>query len=406
MSEAASARALLLACAVWDADAARLERVRGSAYAIQDWSAWLRLARMHRLVPHAACALQESGATIPADCAHALQDETIAIAARALARARQLAELASMLARDGVRAVAFKGPALSLAAYGDVGVRDSVDLDIVVGPRDLDRARETLRAAGYASRARMSPAQERTLQRSFGHFTYVREGTPASVELHWRFAAPRYPWSLPAEEVLSRSRSIVIAGAQVAVAEPTDELLLQAMHGVRHQWECLEWLVAFERLLRVATVDQRALIERARANGSQRALAVSVRLANDLLGARLSPPLDGISRDGTSVALAGEIARAIANAADAGELPTQQPYSFNQRMMDRTGARARYLALSVFAPTVREWELVRLPDRLRLLYYPVRLLRVLVLQPVRFARAVVRRLRTPDRPVRAPEVRR
>jgi hypothetical protein len=396
VSDAASAQALLLSCAVWDADAAQLERVRVRAHAVRDWSAWMRLTRMHRLVPHAQRALLESGAAIPDDCALALQDETIAIGARALARARQLAELASVLARDEVRALAFKGPTLSLAAYGNVGVRESVDLDIVVLPRDLDRARDTLRAAGYVSRTRMSPAQERTLQRSFGHFTYVREGTPASGELHWRFAAPRYPWSLPPEQVLSRSRSIVIAGAQVAVAEPTDELLLQAMHGVRHQWECLEWLVAFERLMRVATVDQRTLVERARANGSRRALAVSVRLANDLLGAPLSPRLDAISRDGTTVALAGEIVRGIANAADAGELPTQQPYSFNQRMMDGTGARARYLALSVFAPTVREWELVRLPDGLRLLYYPVRLLRVLVLQPIRFARAAFRRLRAPD----------
>jgi hypothetical protein len=356
----------------------------------------MRLVRMHRLVPHAQRALLESRAAVPDDCALALQDETIAIAARALARARQLAELASVLARDGVRAVAFKGPTLSLASYGNVGVRESVDLDIVVLPGDLDRARDTLRSAGYTSRARMSPAQERTLQRSFGHFTYVRAGAPASVELHWRYAAPRYPWSLSAEEVLSRSRSIEIAGVHIAVAEPTDELLLQAMHGARHQWECLEWLVAFGRLMRLAAIDERALVERARANGSLRALAVSLRLANDVLGARLSPRLDAISRDDTTVALAGEIVRAIANAADAGELPTAQPYSLNQRMMDGAGARARYLALSVFAPTMREWELVRFPDGLRLLYYPVRLLRVLVLRPVRFARAEVRRLRAPD----------
>jgi hypothetical protein len=279
-----------------------------------------------------------------------------------------------------VRALPFKGPALSLAAYGNVGVRDSIDLDIVVTRHDIERARDALAADGYRSRLAMSAAQERMLQRSFGHFSYARHGEPAFVELHWRFAAPRYPWSTPPEDVLARARAIELAGTTVAIAEPTDELLLQAMHGTRHQWETLEWLVAFSRLLRNGAIDETALIERAQAHGSRRALGVSVRLAHDLLGAPLSPGLAAISSDAASVALAAEIVRGVDRAMDSGERSTDQPYSLNLRMMDRAGDRARYVALSLIAPTVREWELVRLPDGLLVLYYPIRLLRVVALR--------------------------
>lgn len=387
MTIAAPERELLVACAVWDADEAALARVRAGAGAITDWTAWLRLVRMHRLVPHARRALADSSAAVPAHIARALESGARAIAAGALDRARQLAEVLRILESARIRALPFKGPALSLAAYGELGVRDSIDLDVVVQPGDATRAGAALRDAGYASRAGMSPAQERMLQRSFGHFSFARAGEPAPVELHWRFAASRYPWSLEPCDVLARAGGAVLAGMRIAIAGPTDEALLQAMHGARHQWERLEWLVAFRRLLLRPGVDEAALVERARANRSARALAVGLRLARDLLGAPLPRRLEEVAAGEATAARAGAIVRAV----DAGESSTDQPYRFNVGMMDRPADRARYIALSVLAPTPREWELVRLPDWALPLYYPLRLARVLALRPIRLARALVPR---------------
>ena len=141
---------LLLACAMWDASDRDLEVVRSRASSGVDWNAWLELARWHRLVPHAHRALGAARAAPPADCAERVMNETVTIAAGSLARTQQLAAILRALDNDGVRALPFKGPALSLAAYGDLGVRDSVDLDVVVRPRDIDRARRTLVRMGYA----------------------------------------------------------------------------------------------------------------------------------------------------------------------------------------------------------------------------------------------------------------
>jgi len=367
---------LLLACAFWDPSERQLDVVRARANAKVDWNEWLELVRAHRLVPHAQRALGAVRALSPPHVAESLMKETVTIAAHSLARTKQLAELLKALDGDGVRALPFKGPALSLAAYGDFGVRDSIDLDVVVCPPDIDRARESLLRAGYSPRTEMSPAQERTLQRSFGHFVYAAPGTGASVELHWRFAAPRYPWSIPAEEVFARAVTVDIAGLTIASPDPTDQLLLQLMHGARHQWERLEWLVAFAQLLKRTREDEELLIERAGANGSSRALSLALRLAQDLLGAPLSPRLAAPADAERSAARAAQIVRTL----ESGRFSTEQPYRFNLGMMDRGADRARYIALSVFAPTPREWELVRLPDWLVFLYYPIRLARVSLLR--------------------------
>ena len=49
-----------------------------------------------------------------------------------------------------VRALAFKGVALSAQAYGDFSLRGAGDLDVLVAPEDLERAHGVLRSAGWA----------------------------------------------------------------------------------------------------------------------------------------------------------------------------------------------------------------------------------------------------------------
>ena len=391
---------LLLACARWDASDAELDVVRTRAAVSLDWNEWLELVRWHRLVPHAQRALAAARATVPGDYAEMLMNETVTIAARSLARTQQLSTLLRALEAAGVRALPFKGPALSLAAYGDLGVRDGVDLDVVVSPGDVDRARETLMRAGHAPASAMSPAQERTLQRSFGHFVYNAPDGGVKVELHWRFAARRYPWSMTVEEVFARATTIDLGGfaavstdpTEFAIASPdhTDQLLLQIMHGTRHQWERLEWLVAFVQLLKRAGGHEELLVKRAYTHESARALKLALRIAHDVLGAALPPRLIALADEPATAARAVQIVRAL----EAGKASPDQPYRFNMEMMDRTSDRVRYVALSVFSPTPREWELVRLPEWLVALYYPIRVARVLTLRSVRVARMSLRGLRS------------
>jgi len=49
----------------------------------------------------------------------------------------------------GIEAIAHKGPTLSALAFGRAGVRDSVDLDLVVRERDVTAAEQVLRGRGY-----------------------------------------------------------------------------------------------------------------------------------------------------------------------------------------------------------------------------------------------------------------
>lgn len=367
---------LLLAAAAWEPTPERSSRVRRASEGV-DWSRWLALTSQHRLVPHAHRQLRAAGVSPPAGVAAELDAAARGAALRGLALVRERDAVASAFADAKIVAIAFKGPALALAAYGDAGSRPSIDLDFVVAPSDLPGAVEALRKAGFASRHRMTRAQERVLQSSFGHVEYERPGGVAAIELHTAFSRPRFPWTMPVPEVAQRASWTGARG--VSTLDPTDEALLQVMHGARHHWQQLEWLVALVSVIDRGRVNPAALAERAARHGAARALQVALRTAELLLAWRPDAPAGAaLVTDPAADALAREI-DAAARRGDPGSW-LAAPTRFDLRQLDNGSARARYLMHSIFAPTLREWELVKLPDLLLPLYYPIRLAR-LALKP-------------------------
>ena len=370
-----SAARLLLACATWEISTARTARVRRVAAGV-NWLEWLALVRVHRLVPHAKRQLDAAGVEVPPDVRVRLDVAAHKIAAVALKQAAQLAELQRDCFAAHIPLVAYKGPALALTAYGVLGARQSVDLDIVVRVGDVARARQTLLTAGYVSRYGMSEAQERVVQGSFGHYVFIRREDEVPVELHWRFARAIYPWTLPVDDVFARAHHLDIAGASILTCDPLDSVLLQCMHGARHEWETLEWLAALAGTLHRTKIDGTALLDRATRNRSRRAVLLAVLLLRDLLQSDAAPrELIAIAeRDPNVRQLAAAVVARFTHEVETGPHSSRQ---FALRLMDGNGDRANYLLRTAFEPTLREWELLPLPDALLPFYYLIRPVRLL-----------------------------
>src|SRR5215207_3754046 len=107
-----------------------------------DWERVVRLAGRHKVLPHVYRALREGFRdSAPAEALQRLEDEAGANARRNLMLTGRLLKLLTLLAAAGVEAVPFKGPLLALSAYGDSSMRQFADLDLLVRPADVPRAR-------------------------------------------------------------------------------------------------------------------------------------------------------------------------------------------------------------------------------------------------------------------------
>ena len=268
---------------------------------------------------------------------------------------------------------------LSLQLYGDVSLRQSVDLDLAL-PRDRYRdARAALIAHGLPPRGGHSERQERTLFRWLGHAPFGRGAD--FVELHWRFADRRFPFALRVEDALARAHPLALAGVTLPVMAEEDLLAVLAMHGARHLYERLEWLAGVTRLLVAHRGHAARLVARADSLRARRMLLVSVHVAQQVLGFALDDDWKrALASDPDAAPIAATMAADLeANARRDTPFPIgralQRRYA---DLVDTRLDRARLWMHAVMDPTARDHEALALPDMLVPLHRVIRPARLAV----------------------------
>src|SRR5437763_13048537 len=177
----------LLACCAHRRDSDRLAQALGSRI---DWEIALRLAEHHRVLPalHAAMSGRDDQ---PASTASGIRSRAEKNALKALRFSAELARIARAFAERGVEALAHKGPLLAQFLYGDPSMRQFGDLDFLVRPADVVRAKPVLRELGYESQLQLSPPQEQAYLRSGYEYVFALGGQRNLLELQWRIV-PRF----------------------------------------------------------------------------------------------------------------------------------------------------------------------------------------------------------------------
>ena len=138
---------LLLRCAHLALAPGERARIARLAEGVLDWEALLALAESHAMLP----LLHRHLAAVPGVPKAALVElwgRHEATARNNRAMARELGRVLDALDAIGVAAIPYKGPTLAFSVYGDIALRDFCDLDIVIRPRDVPRARQALDVLG------------------------------------------------------------------------------------------------------------------------------------------------------------------------------------------------------------------------------------------------------------------
>lgn len=336
-----------------------------------DWEYLLDTAERHGLLPLLAHHAATGFIAPPASVRERLRGAAALHLAENLRLLAMLRDLLGRFRERGIPVLAFKGPALAVQAYGNVGLRPISDLDVVIRPADAARAHPAMLDAGFEPELALSARGEAALTAWEHHRGYVAADGRTLVELHWRFAQLRFGLRLGAEEVIGRAASLPLAGTDVPVPSPEDQVLLLCVHGARHLWERLEWIGGLAELLRRQPPEWGVVLERADAAHARRLLHLGLVLAHALLDAPLPEPvLRAATADRAALRLASEAgARLFSDAGPAQEVAAKpELFLFNLRAKDRVTDRIRFAFGYLTTPTEDYWYGPRLPDRLFPLY--------------------------------------
>jgi hypothetical protein len=365
---------LLLACARTAIDAnasARIERLLEQDI---DWEGLIAEAHRHGVVPLVYHTLQNRvAARVPADALEKLRAQYRSGAQQSMALTGALLQVMQSFADGGIQALPLKGPALAALAYGNLSLRSFCDLDILVRDRDVLAAKQILLALGYHPEKPMTNRQEQLHLQTHYVYAFVHRESHVIVELHYRIRPRYFAFALGAQQLWGQMVSVRVGREQVPSLAPEHLLLFLCAHGANHCWERLAWICDIAELLRSQpALDWPTLMERARAAGGERMLLLGLRLAQDLLGARLPPRIaDRAQRDRIVSLLACQVrARLFA--------PAEQPLGlfesafFHLRARERWRERIQYCLGVATITTAEDWALVALPAPLAFLYSLIR----------------------------------
>src|ERR1700733_10013092 len=180
---------LLAACSIWPPSHRRKNAIRDAAAGSIDWALFLRIVRRHDVVGLVHDGLGRAQIAVPPDIARSLAEQADALVRENLALAAEAVRLQQLFAEANLPVAFIKGVSLAKLAYGDLGIRHSKDLDLLVAPESFPAAAVLVEHAGYrrvAPAAEISDARLRLLMGIRKDFTYVHEHSHSQVELHWR----------------------------------------------------------------------------------------------------------------------------------------------------------------------------------------------------------------------------
>jgi len=257
----------------------------GAVSAGPDWTEYLALVDRHRTPALSWASLSRvPGFTVPESVQREMQKRSDACRMKAVQHCLLLANVLKRLNRAGIPVMPLKGQILSFALYGDVGLRQTLDMDLEVPREDLARAQECLASKDWHLEETFFPMSARQWDgflRNEQHINFIHAKTGRMLELHWR-----NQWETPYETRARWARSIPSTwqGCSIQTMRPSDMTLYLCSHGGLHEWFRAKWLGDLARAHALGLLDWSSAWEEARRSRQTRVLLAGIYLLNQLYG--------------------------------------------------------------------------------------------------------------------------
>jgi hypothetical protein len=341
---------MLIACARADSSA---ELVTTAICKPLDWAKLLAQADEHSVLPLLASHLQDLPLSIvPLDAHTHLHTWLRAQALFTLTLSAELFQILERFAGLGIGVLVTKGPALAMRCYGDAGMRQYGDLDLIVREVDIRRSTQAMLELGYEPRV---PLMSIDVKKTAGEYAFRKSRTQTLVEFHTEQTFRYHPRPLQIENLFQRRNFVTIDGRDVATLSLEDELVLICVHGAKHFWERLMWIADVAALISRQAPDWDRAQALAREVGAERILRLGLRLASDMLNAEVPVQVQSdVSSDRTVAKLAEQITTRLSSH-DPQAIGILQRALFRIRMRGSLLQGASYLLRLSLSPTEEDW---------------------------------------------------
>ena len=252
-----------------------------------DYPRLVRLADVNGVSPLLYHNLTKAGG-IPEQVLSRLRNAYLVTFDRNARHCRETMRVIGLLRQEGIDAVPLKGSLFSDLVLGDMGLYPTSDLDLLVRPPDLDRAKKIVMGSGYGEVSGIDEEDQRegSYHLSLDNGTYL-------LELHWNLvmryfdARPDFWW----EETARKEYE----GAEITLLSPERYLLYGIFRLFSHGFHPLRFFVLPAGLVNKYqdALDWDKVLCFAGDLGMKRVTVFALRLLHEFLGTDIPGEISG-----------------------------------------------------------------------------------------------------------------
>ncbi|MGW6301846.1 nucleotidyltransferase domain-containing protein [Peribacillus butanolivorans] len=220
-----------------------------------NWDEFLQLTRHHRVYPLVYSKIKYiEEELIPSHVIQILYQEYKKNTYQMLQLSGEMDLISKLFNENEIRLLFLKGPVIAEEIYGDISLRTSKDLDILISKGDLKKVEKILLNQGYEREE--VPATLYDWKWSKHHESYFHTQKKIQIEIHWRLhPAPTKEPSF--NELWERKRISLLTNYPVYYLGDEDLFLFLVAHGARHGWFRLRWLVDIDKMIRKRIITRK-----------------------------------------------------------------------------------------------------------------------------------------------------
>jgi hypothetical protein len=320
-----------------------------------NWNVTVELATAHGVLNLLSARLKETGfQDIPAAARAELQDRTRTQSLFTLSLTAELFRILDEFRQAGIAAIPVKGPLVSLLAYGNPGMRNYADLDLLVRQQDILPASVLMRKLEFEADV---PEQAIRAGKIPGEYQFTRPGSQLIVELHTEDTLRYYPRPMRINDLFARQRRVLLDGKEIPALRLEDEFLFDCIHGTKDFWERLVWAADIAAMVtRHPELDWAILRQAAKDAGAGRMLYVALALAESLLGVLVPAPMaEEVRKDAAARSLVRHIEAWMPGAGYAPPTLSKRAW-FRWKVAGGGLAGAAFLLRLSLSTTEEDWE--------------------------------------------------
>lgn len=368
--------ALILACSAKTDPSELAARVDSLAAAGLDWSYIFKVSYRNAVFPLVYLNLiKASPSKLPVDISADILDRLKHHTAANMLVVGQLFRIKSLFDSRRIPMLSFKGPLLSIQAYGDPTLRMFGDLDLLVQPKHLDDAIRLLEEAGYQPLTTVSWFKRSSVIISRQKDVRFAERDGQTIlELHWKLSGSHFGLPKEMNQLWERLESLDIAGMKVPNLSFNDLLIYLCLHGSRHSWERLSWICdIYHLLLSREEIDWATIFTESKSLGCENVVALGLKLVQEFFDRDIPQPFRiSVRQNPVYEEIVDEIKNRLF-APEAVQVQLGDRYAFHlklkERRIDRWKLHLHYLAWYsrlILKPNQMDRDVLRLPR----LFYP------------------------------------